>query len=298
MLLTAFGDEPALIEIPSAHRLQDADVVLFAGDPAQTLKYWKDARSAGALVIDLSSALDLQPEAVVIGGGDDEQERAAAARSGVAVVAHPAAQLLARLLSPLQRFGIESAAATVFEPVSERGKPAILELEAQTRNLLAFRPAPTDIYGGQIAFNIVAGLDESVHPSLADIAARIGLHLRRIAAAARSTFSLPALQVLQAPVFHAHTVSLFLRFASDVQPAALEAAIARDDFNIAGAAEGAPDALRAAGEDRFQIGPARRDATVKNGFWFFATLDNLRTASRTAVQAAFAITESRSAPPH
>ena len=58
-------------------------------------------------------------------------------------IAHPAAIAIALLLTHLQKAGaIRRSVIEIFEPVSERGKAGIDELQKQTVALLSFKPLP------------------------------------------------------------------------------------------------------------------------------------------------------------
>lgn len=284
--LAEFAEEPALMERPAPEKFEGVDAAFFAGEPAETLKYWKAALDRGALVVDLSGALDLEPSAE-LAGSELERERGDL-HSRLVVIAHPAAQLIARLSRGLSSVGrVDAAVATVFEPVSERGRRGMEELQQQTLNLLSFKPLPTEIYGGQVAFNLRASLGENSRPSLDDVQSRIAHHLELLSNQDGGGLPRPALQVIQAPVFHAHVVSLYAHFAEPVTIDRVNAALDMPQIRRSAEGEGEPDVLRAAGEEQFQVGALRPDASVPNGYWLFATVDNLRVATLNAVDVAY-----------
>src|SRR6266436_3468043 len=64
-----------------------------------------------------------------------------------AVVAHPAAVVLALLLLRVQKAApVKRVVATVFEPASEHGQKGMDELHEQTVNLLSFQQLPKKVF--------------------------------------------------------------------------------------------------------------------------------------------------------
>lgn len=298
--LTEFGDEAALLDTPSAESLAGSDVIFFAGDAAQTEKHWDDARRSGALLVDLSGYAEGEAGSLLFGPDPQAQCAATPAQSPrIAALPHPAALLLVRLLTAAAQAGpIESATATVFEPVSERGMAGIQELQQQTLSLLTFKSAPSTIFGSQLAFNLKAGLTPEVQPTLAGINARIASQARQLLAQSGQGIPAPALCLLQAPVFHAHIASVFVRFAAPAPAARLRDVLSQSPaFRLYNDDEGQPDALSAAGENLFQLGQPVPDASISNGYWLFASFDNLRVAALHAVDVASALLQMRESRP-
>ena len=274
--LIAFDDEAAVAETFNRDALDGLDALFLAGAAAAAQSAWQVAEPLGLLVVDLSSSLEATPGAAVVG------LEPFAASTRLAVVAHPAAQALALLLGLLGRAGrLELAAATVYEPASERDLAGLRELEQQSLRLLAAQSLPQRVYDAQVAFNLRAALGSDAEPSLATLRERLARQLAALRAA--DAWPLPALELLQAPLFHATVISLFVRYAAPPPPAALQAALASPWL---AAGPDFPDVVAAAGEDAIQLGPLRPDASVAGGFWLFATLDNLRRAAFSAVDAA------------
>lgn len=288
---TEFGDEAALLDPPSEESLAGADIIFFTGDSSQTERFWTAARKTGALLIDLTGYAEGESGSQLFGPDPEIQLRALPSVPRIAALPHPAALLLVHLLTAASRAGrIGAATAQIFEPVSERGLAGIQELQQQTLNLLTFQPAPTSIYGGQIAFNLKAELGDEIHPGIGEINTRIASQVRQLLAQAGPGVTAPAMRLLQAPIFHAHVVSLFLQFAEPTSAAALTQALGESPaLHLHTADQGQPDVLDAAGEDLFQIGAPQADASIANGFWLFASFDNLRVAALHAVDVAAAL---------
>jgi aspartate-semialdehyde dehydrogenase len=139
--LEAVGDEVTFIQNVRTEQFQNIDFTFFASDPESTRKNWKTAHNAGSAIIDLTSALEDEPDATVRSPWIERQLGQALIpqlQPGPAVVAHPAAVVLALLLLRVQKAAsVKLAVATVFEPASEHGQKGMDELHEQTVNLLS-----------------------------------------------------------------------------------------------------------------------------------------------------------------
>ena len=178
--LEAVGDEVTFIQNVRTEQFQNIDFTFFASDPESTRKNWKTARNAGSAIIDLSSALEDEPDAAVRSPWIERQlgqPLIPELQPGPAVVAHPAAVVLALLLLRVQKAApVKRAVATVFEPASEHGQKGMDELHEQTVNLLSFQQLPKNIFDTQVAFNMVARYGEHSVPSLATVESRVLKH--------------------------------------------------------------------------------------------------------------------------
>ncbi|TAN22552.1 MAG: hypothetical protein EPN33_07815 [Acidobacteria bacterium] len=272
--LAEFGDEAAVLEPCAPETLSEVEVVFLAGTAAEA-KAVAAMVPASALVVDLSGGLTNGDGSAVAG----LEPSFTAPRPRVIVVAHPAAQALAHLLDRLSEAGrMEALAATVFEPVSQRGWSGIQELQQQSTRLLGMQSLPEEVFGCQVAFDLRPRLGAAALPGLGDIRRRIAAEI-----AALGSIVVPALNVLQAPLFHATLLSAYVRFASETKQEAVLAAL--KSTWLAPSNE-YPDAVSVAGADTIQLGPVRLDAA--GGYWLWAALDNLRRTAFSAVDAALA----------
>lgn len=284
--LEAVGDEVNFIQSARTEQFDGVDFAFFAGDAASTRKVWRTARNAGSAIIDLSGALEDEAGASVRSLWI-ERERGQTVQPelqpGPCVAAHPAAVILALLLLRAIKAGaVRRAVATIFEPASERGQKGMDELHQQTVNLLSFQPLPKDIYDAQVAFNLVAHFGPNSQPSLDSLEAQVLGHYRKIAGESAPQ---PAAMLLQAPVFHGHTLALFLEMDQPVDAAELSLALAGDHVSITGAEDDFPSNVSAAGQADILLS-LKPDANQPNGIWLWAAADNLRIAAMTAVECA------------
>jgi aspartate-semialdehyde dehydrogenase len=287
--LDTVKDEVAFVQPVGHDQLENVDFTFFAGDEQFTRAHWKAAREAGSAVVDLSYGLENETGAPLCApwiGRELGQQPQFTLETTALIVAHPAAVVLALLILRAQKAGpLRYAAATVFEPASELGRRGMDELHEQTVNLLSFQPMPSEVFGSQVAFNIVGRYGKESARPLETTERRIGAHLRQLL---EGHAPLPSLVLLQAPVFHAHTFSVYIELDKNVSVGDFSQAMAGEHVEIARAPEDSPSNVNVAGQDQIQVA-LRRDTFHENGFWLWAAADNLRLAAITAADCATAL---------
>jgi aspartate-semialdehyde dehydrogenase len=291
--LEAVGGEVTFIQKVRADEFRRLDVTFFASDPECTRKTWKLARDEGSAIVDLTFALEDEPEATVRSPWIERQlgkPLIPEFEPGPSVVAHPAAVILAVLALRVHKaLPVRQITATLFEPASEHGQKGLDELHEQTVNLLSFQQIPKTIFDTQVAFNLVAQYGEQARPALATVERRIVDHYRRIAGKDAPRLSL---LLLQAPVFHGYALALHVETDPVVDVGVIAQALAGDHVNLVAGAENAPSNVNAAGQADVQVS-VLPDAGQPKAFWLWAAADNLRIAAATAVECAENILISR-----
>jgi aspartate-semialdehyde dehydrogenase len=288
--LEALGDEMSFIQSVRAEQFENVDFAFFACDVRSTRESWKLARDLGDTIVDLSYVLE-EESGVPIRSPWVERQLSQSPMPTLQPVpvdiAHPAATVLALLALRCGNLAkVERIVATVFEPASEQGQKGIDELQEQTVNMLSFHEMPKNLFDIQVAFNLVARFGSNSHLSLDRTAARISRHYRTIAPQAIT----PAVQLLQAPVFHGYGFSVCVEFGNAVSRDELSRALAGDHVVVN--PEESPTMVSSAGQDEIQVA-VKADGNNKNVAWIWATADNLRLAAFTAVECAESMTASR-----
>jgi aspartate-semialdehyde dehydrogenase len=291
--LESMGDEISFIQSVRAEQFEHVDFTFFAADGESTRKNWKRASDAGSAIIDLSASLENESGASVRSIWIERERGQVVApdlQPGPCVTAHPMAIALALLLLRARKVPtLRRVAATVFEPASEHAQRGMDELHQQTVNLLSFQPLPKDVYDVQVAFNMVERYGQKSQPTLDSVEQRILRHYRKIAGA---DALLPALLLLQAPVFHGYALAAFLEFDHPVEITALSLALAGEHVTISGSEEEAPSNVNSAGQPNMLVS-LKSDAAQPNGAWLWAAADNLRISALTAVECAESMTATR-----
>ncbi|HZT73524.1 MAG TPA: Asd/ArgC dimerization domain-containing protein [Terriglobales bacterium] len=278
--LAALADEAALLDPLKDEALADLDLILLASAHAEARSLAAAAPARGAaIVLDVAAPPGAEPLAAVLR------------------VPHPAARALAAVLVALAPLGEFAATALVLEPASERGMAALNELQSQSLQLLSLGSIPTETFGGQIAYNVKAELPEEIHPSLAEIQGALAADLRGLAIApgGAARFPLPAVRLLQAPLFHAHVIALAARFAAACEPAAVARALRAAPLRYLGDPPEQPDVLSVAGESEIHVGALQPDPLDARSLWLQIAFDNLRVRALTALRLAAAAWEHRHA---
>jgi aspartate-semialdehyde dehydrogenase len=292
--LEAAGDEINFIQSLRSEQFTHVDFTFFAADASCARSNWKRARDAGSAIIDLSGALEQEPDAQVRSPWIERERgetRPPDLHPAPVVVAHPAATTLALLLLRAGKAGVlRSVVATVFEPASEQGQKGMDELHQQTVNLLSFQSLPKEVFDVQVAFNMVARYGQKSQLSLGSLESQVRSHYRKIAGPHALQ---PALLALQPPVFHGHALAIYLEVEQSATLGDLSQALAGDHVSLIPAEEESqPNNVNTAGQSNILVS-LKTDAVNVNGFWLWATADNLRIAALTAVECAESMIASR-----
>jgi aspartate-semialdehyde dehydrogenase len=243
--------------------------------------------------VDLSYALENEPGSTVRSPWIERQlgrPFTPELQPAPAVVAHPAAVVLALLLLRAQKAGgLKQAVATVFEPASEHGQKGMDELHEQTVNLLSFQQLPTSVFDVQVAFNMVARYGAKAVPALSAVHNRIMNHFHRIV---DKRAAAPSLLVLQAPIFHGHAFAIHLEMQQNVDISKISEALTGDHVTITQVADDAPSNVNVAGQASI-LTSVVPDENDPKGVWLWAASDNLRISSTTAVECAESMAAAR-----
>ena len=167
--------------------------------------------------------------------------------------------------------------------MSERDEAGVEELENQTRNLLAFREIGPSGFDAQVAFNLLSSYGEESKLRLTDIRKEIS---RNVSGYLAGKAPIPAIQMVQAPVFYGYAFSVFAEFKAPVAADQLEKSFAGVGVKIAKAGDSPPNNISVAGESEIQLSGIEMDPVVAAGVWIWGVADGLRLAATNAVRIA------------
>ena len=294
--LEAVGDEVTFIQPITTRSFEKTDFTFFTGAAELTRKHWETASQAGSAIVDLSGALDMEKDAVVLAPWVQHSPVSLDLRTPAVAPAHPAALALALLLGQVrQASAVRSAFATVLEPASEYGRGAMDELHQQTVSLLSFQGLPKALYDAQVAFNLTPAAGSEGKIDLQASEARVRRHYALLAA---GRLPAVAIQLVHAPVFHGHTMSIGLEVERAMTVDQLRQLLAASEhIEIATSDEDAPSNLAAAGQEQVlvRVRAAEDDVAATNRFWLWVATDNLKLTALNAVACAV---EMRKLRPH
>jgi aspartate-semialdehyde dehydrogenase len=290
--IAAAAEEVSLIQRLEPHSFERIDFVFFAGEAVTTKKHWQDARRAGASIVDLTYALEGERDVLILapwiaeGFAGSAVEKHLDLNTPAVVPAHPVSVMIGLIAARLRaKFELKSIAATVMEPASEYGRAAMDELHQQTVNLLSFQALPRDQYDAQVAFNLLPELGSAAKVRLKTTELRIRRHYAGIT---DGLLPQPALQLLQAPVFHGYVVSMLVEIENSATVDQVKGAIAGDHVDVVSGDADAPSNLSAAGQQNI-LAQVRKDSdaeTTGSRFWIWMAADNLKLSALNAIACA------------
>lgn len=276
-----FGEqegEAVYLDPLEASSLAGQEALIAAGTEAGAMKAYNLVKAAGGhpVLIDCTGYLEAQPESRIVAPLLDDTEQHG---SWLLVVAHPAASALALVLVRLARYRpIQQAIAHIFEPASERGKRGVSELHQQTTGLLGFKSLDKDVFDAQLGFNMLAQYGEQAPAKLLGVEQRIERHLASLVSRPMTTTAvpMPSLRLIQAPVFHGYSISLWIRFDENIDAGELSEALASAQIEIRGPNEEAPHNVGATSQSGLIAGDIRVDHNNSRAAWLWIVGDNLR----------------------
>ena len=255
-------------------------IVFLAGTADSSRKAWRlqSKLKKKPLLIDLTHTLEDEPQARLADSSPEAYDA-----DLVYVAVQPAAAVLAGFLRTVQaQAPIEKAVVTVFEPASERGERGVNELQQQTIGLLSFRHVPKDLFDSQLTFTMLARYGSESPVSLADIELRVDRHLASLLAR-EAGIPMPSVRLIQAPVFHGYSFSVWVQFAKDTSVKALESALEISGVDVRGADLEPPNNVGVAGQSGYAAGAIEADRNHPRAFWFWLAADNARVAADTGL---------------
>jgi aspartate-semialdehyde dehydrogenase len=208
-ILSEYDGEARLIQKPDLDEVLSRDVV-FLCEAGELVERVIDRAASLTAAIDVANARTSGSHAKLV--HMDVNPEAAAGSRGLFAVPHDLSTLLVDLLHPLEReLGCAEVVATILRPASDFGEEGIEELRDQTVRLLNFTEPRAEVFGRQVAFNVLPQSvlpdgDQSIETYVAtEVAGLLGWTESRL------TLGLAA-----APVFYGHSLSLRMRFAREV----------------------------------------------------------------------------------
>jgi aspartate-semialdehyde dehydrogenase len=279
---TETEDEEAVAMVPlAAASFEGAKVAFLAGTHASSRKALKIA-SKNAVLIDLTSALEEQPNARL--RAPLAEKAPVKNLAAVQVIAHPAAIAIAMFLTRLAEIApLRRSIIHVFEPASERGQRGLDELQQQNVAVLSFQKLKTDVFDTQLAFAMLARYGEEAEEPLEGIEQRVEKHLASLLAQWDGVLNIPmpSLRVIQAPVFHGHSFSAWVEFEGNVEVEEIKTILNCDGIDVR--TDEPPTNIGVAGQNGLSVGAITVDPNQPRACWFWMAADNFRLSAENAV---------------
>jgi len=286
--LTKAGGEAAFIQAMAEDSFAGIDFAFFAGRPEFTIRHWEQAARAGATVVDLSGAfVDLRGSQPWIPALDGVLPPPKEISSGKLFFSPPAATLVAcTLAAALGPLNPARLSIVFLQPVSAHGAAGIEELESQTVNLLRFQPISQAVYDAQVAFNLRGRFGPESREQLGGARAAISRGVARyLASRGLGTAAIPAVQLVQAPVFYSYGFTAYVDMDLPVDSAAVEKALLAAGVSVETGGT-SPSNVSVAGESRIHVAHVEADPSVARGWWLWGAADTVRLAAANALRIA------------
>lgn len=287
--LTEVGGEPAVVQPIDDASFDGIRFAFFAGSAPFTAEHAPAALRAGATVIDLSGSLDgfagarlwvpaldsLLPQAA--------QSVRPSGRIDVCVSPSVPAIIAIAISAALAGSGLTRLTILFMQPVSERGRAGVAELEGQTAKLLSMQAMPQEVFDAQVAFNLLDRWGSGSVEKLADWRDRAARETSRYLL---GRAPVPALTIIQVPVFFGYGFSAYAEFSELPTDETMLNSLRAADFKVISEDDPVPSNLSVASETQAHIRLAHRDGNSDQGCWFWGAADNMRLGSVNAVRIA------------
>lgn len=283
--LAEAGGEPTFLKPMDRESFEAVRFVFFCGSPDEARSNWKLAVEAGATIIDLTGALEETGAAPWIPDLDTllaPPEASAKRPHHPGIYSSPTApaMIACRLAAALAKFSPARIAITFFPPASERDHAGVDELEKQTADLLLLRPIAQGVFDAQVAFNLLASYGVASHPGLGEMRGQVR---KSVASYLNERLPIPAMHMIQAPVFYGYAFSVYADFVGELTVTEVDAALFAAGMHVAGKDDAKPSNVSVAGEAKIHVAHVERDADADSGVWLWGVADNLRLAAVNAM---------------
>jgi aspartate-semialdehyde dehydrogenase len=197
---------------------------------------------------------------------------------------HAASVALSTLLLRLAaHFKVQRAVANIFAPASNLGPAAIDELQEQTLKLLSFQKIPQAVFGSQMAFNLLPRIGGGARGILTELETDLRQELKLLLA---GVVPVPAIRVVQVPVFYSTALSLYVGTDSKVEAARASKAIDGKGVQLRRLTQPAATPIESVGSADILVDVVLPDGSEDSGLWLWAAVDDLRLAAKSAVEVA------------
>lgn len=280
--VTEFGGEARLVAEPDRDLMRETDLSFICGDgDPRSAEYLDWAADGPGMMVDMVGASRGRAQVPIV-NCDVNPERL---REGTGLVAapHPIAHPLSTILHRLGEGGaLEAVCVTILRPAGEMGKAGIEELHQQTIGLLNLSGIPTEVFGRQVAFNLIP-LDLQGEGGEA-VETMVREDLLRVLPGTEAPISL---RVIQAPIFFGHCYAIHVTMTGKTTREGIERLLEEPDLiRISRGDEGRTPAELAT-ETGIWIAGLTPDPARDGAYWIWAVSDALRSgAARNAVRVA------------
>jgi len=209
-----FKGKTYTVEEMTKDSFQDVDIALFSAGASRSREFAPAAVKAGAVVVDNSSAFRMDPEVPLVVPEINPQ----AIKKHKGIIANPNCSTIIGIVPvwPLHKVNpVKRMIVSTYQAASGAGMSAMLELEAQSREILAGKPPTKNVFPHQIAFNCFS------HNSALQANGYNEEEIKMVKET-RKIFDCQSIAVtatcIRIPVMRAHCESINLEFTNAISP--------------------------------------------------------------------------------
>ncbi|MFC1634938.1 aspartate-semialdehyde dehydrogenase [Planctomycetota bacterium] len=209
-----FKGKQYVVEELTKNSFARIDIALFSAGASRSREFAPAAVEAGAVVVDNSSAFRMDADVPLV--IPEINSQAIAEHKGI--IANPNCTTMIGIVPvwPLHRANpVKRMIVSTYQAASGAGQSAMLELEEQTREILAGKKPTCNAFAYQIAFNVF-NHDSALGPN------GYNQEEMKMVHETRKIFDCPEIAVtctcIRIPVFRAHCESINLEFRDPITP--------------------------------------------------------------------------------
>jgi len=209
-----FKGKDYTVEELTQNSFKGVDIALFSAGASRSREFAPAAVKAGAVVVDNSSAFRMDPNVPLIVPEINPQK----IKEHKGIIANPNCSTIIGIVPvwPLHQVNpVKRMVVSTYQAASGAGMSAMLELENQTREILAGKPPTKNIFPHQIAFNCFS------HNSLLGPNG-YNEEETKLVKETRKIFDCPEIAItatcIRIPVMRAHCESINLEFTNPITP--------------------------------------------------------------------------------
>lgn len=281
-----FRGEDVKVEELTEDSFDGVDIALFSAGAEVSKRYREAATSAGAVMIDNSSAFRMEPGVPLVVPEVNPDD--VSFHEGV--IANPNCSTIQMVvaLAPLERLApMKRVVVATYQAASGAGQAAMDELYAQTADFLAGRTIEPKRFAHRIAFNCIPHVDVFLEDGSTKEEWKMVVETQKIMH--RPDLAVAATCV-RVPVLRSHSEAIAVEFGAPLDLADVRAALAGapgvtvlDEIDE----NRYPMPAMLEGTDDVYVGRIRRDPSVESGIQMWVVADQLRKgAALNAVQIA------------
>lgn len=210
----SFKGKTYTIEEMTKDSFKDVDIALFSAGAARSREFAPAAVKAGAVVVDNSSAFRMDPEVPLVVPEINPE----AIKTHKGIIANPNCSTIIGIVPiwPLHKINpVKRMVVSTYQAASGAGLSAMLELEAQSREILEGKPPTKKVFPHQIAFNCFSH-NSALGPN------GYNEEETKLVKETRKIFNCPTIAVtatcIRIPVMRAHCESINLEFTHAITP--------------------------------------------------------------------------------